>query len=405
VRLAIAISTRFYASGDGVWTTTSYDYSYWSEHLDAFDEVVVLSRVLPIAEPTAGMKRADGAGVFFCPVPDWATRHSLPAAIRVCKQISRDSATWGAALLHTPSPEAELLFWAAQKRNLAYAVEVRGEQVLDLSYLRTRGTPLPAFVHRIATSRFARHVRSCSQAVFVSRELADRYAKFGDAPVHVISDARLPKSSFRAAKLRSALPEPIQLVNVAKFDAAKGHDALIGAFSILLRNTDPRGFHLHLVGDGPLRKEIERTVCALGLSHKVTFHGQLPNGTPVLDLMDQMDLFVLSSITEGMPRVLIEAAAMGLPAVSTRVSGAAAIVPDYALVPPKNPNGLAACIQQITSDVLILNRLASQCSARGAAFEASELRRRRTAVLHALRAEAQRRDTSSIIRSSRVRCR
>ena len=75
---------------------------------------------------------------------------------------------------------------------------------------------------------------------------------------------------------------------------------------------------LAIAGDGPLRKELEAFTKELNLTDRVTFTGALPD-TP--KFLSELDIFVLSSLSEGLPISLLEAMAAGLPVVSTRAGG------------------------------------------------------------------------------------
>lgn len=110
------------------------------------------------------------------------------------------------------------------------------------------------------------------------------------------------------------------LINVGRFNPQKGHDLLIDAFS---------KFHLQypkvkllLIGDGPLRPEVEKKVQSLGLTEHILFMG-LRNDVPLW--LEASDGFVLSSHWEGLPGVVLEAVAVGLPVVSTAVPGSVEI--------------------------------------------------------------------------------
>lgn len=95
--------------------------------------------------------------------------------------------------------------------------------------------------------------------------------------------------------------------NVARFDSQKNHDFLIDIFnSIYKKNKD---VILLLIGDGPLRKQIEEKVISLKLEKSVLFKGVVEN---VHDYMNAMDVFLLPSLYEGLPLTLIEAQASGL---------------------------------------------------------------------------------------------
>jgi len=86
---------------------------------------------------------------------------------------------------------------------------------------------------------------------------------------------------------------------------------------------------LPILGDGPLRKSLEDSIATLGLGGSVHVHGA---SRDVPEFLSRLDAFVLSSVSEGLPVVILEAMAAGLPIVSTRVGG----------VPEAAPEGLVA---------------------------------------------------------------
>lgn len=105
-----------------------------------------------------------------------------------------------------------------------------------------------------------------------------------------------------------------------------------------------------LAGDGPLRGELEEQAERLGIADQVRFLGTVTD-TP--ELLGHCDLFVLPSLWEGMPLSLLEAMAAGRPAVATSVSGSAELILDEEtglLVPPGNPDALAAAVLRLLSD-------------------------------------------------------
>ena len=98
--------------------------------------------------------------------------------------------------------------------------------------------------------------------------------------------------------------------HVGRFDVAKNQSFLLDIFSEIDKR-EPNA-KLLLVGDGPLRKQIETKVAALGLSDRVIFTGVRSD---VADLMQAMDILVFPSKNEGLPVTLVEAQAAGLPCV------------------------------------------------------------------------------------------
>ena len=103
----------------------------------------------------------------------------------------------------------------------------------------------------------------------------------------------------------------------------KNHGMLLEAFAKVL-GAIPQA-ELHMMGDGPLREQLERRIAELSLSANVHLHGL---SFEVADFLATLDAFVLSSSTEGLPVVILEAMAAGLPIVSTRVGGVPEAAPE-----------------------------------------------------------------------------
>jgi sugar transferase (PEP-CTERM/EpsH1 system associated) len=138
---------------------------------------------------------------------------------------------------------------------------------------------------------------------------------------------------------------------VCRFHPQKGLDQLIAAFAELCKRTPD--VQLLLVGDGELRGQLETQVRRLGLADHVTFTGFR---TDVPAILTELDLFVLPSLWEGLPLVLLEAMAAQLPVVATAVGGTPELVLDGEtglLVPPADPTALAAAMHfLLTQDAL-----------------------------------------------------
>ena len=136
---------------------------------------------------------------------------------------------------------------------------------------------------------------------------------------------------------RTAAP---RLVTVGSLVAIKAHRDLVLAIGALRR----AGLHvpLDIVGDGPLRGELERLAAETGVDHLVTFHGALPKAE-IAAALRRADVFVLPSLWENLPCALLEGMATGLPVVATRVGGVAEVVGPEAgvLVSPDSPDALA----------------------------------------------------------------
>jgi len=141
----------------------------------------------------------------------------------------------------------------------------------------------------------------------------------------------------------AAADRPARLLTVAAFAPKKAHTDLLEALAELRPKRDVT---LELVGEGDTRRRVAARARELGLGDAVTFRGEQPKDR-VAELMRQADLFVLPSVFENLPCVLIESLASGLPFVATAVGGVPELVdgPGGVLSPPGDPRALAAAIE------------------------------------------------------------
>ena len=109
---------------------------------------------------------------------------------------------------------------------------------------------------------------------------------------------------------------------------------------------------LRLVGDGPDRPALETQAAKLGLGDHVAFLGRMTEADTLAEIA-RSDILVLPSFMEGLPIVLMEAMALGVPVVATRVAGIPELVEDGLgglLFTPSRWDELAACIERLLTD-------------------------------------------------------
>lgn len=151
-------------------------------------------------------------------------------------------------------------------------------------------------------------------------------------------------------------------VCVASLRAKKGHRDLLEAF-VAVRRAVP-GASLWLAGEGPLRAPLEREAADRGLAGCVSFLGYRSDAQAVAR---HADVFVLPSLEEGMPNALLEAMALGLPAVATEAGGTPEVVAEGEtgfLVPRGQPARLADRLTALLRDADLRARLGRAARAR-----------------------------------------
>ncbi|WP_315854176.1 glycosyltransferase [Gemmata palustris] len=135
---------------------------------------------------------------------------------------------------------------------------------------------------------------------------------------------------------------------VGRLSPEKGFDVLIRAIGALV--AQGRDVRLVIVGEGDERAKLERLVRELGLGERVRLAGWQAD---VRGYFEAMDVFALSSLREGLPNVVLEAMALGVPVVSTRVNGVPRLIQDGqngALVDPGDLNGLTTALAGVLTN-------------------------------------------------------
>ena len=147
---------------------------------------------------------------------------------------------------------------------------------------------------------------------------------------------------------------------IANFYPTKGLEYLIEAFYLLNTKYLILDTVLLIIGDGELRPELEKMIREKGLGKKVFLLGQIPDAYRFLPAFD---VFVLPSVKEGFPWVLIEAMSAKLPVIATDVGAVPEIINDHKnglLVKPKDPAGLADKIKEVLENDRLKNELGIQ---------------------------------------------
>ena len=141
---------------------------------------------------------------------------------------------------------------------------------------------------------------------------------------------------------------PARMLFVGRIVYQKGLDVLFQALGGLL----DLDWQLTLVGDGNQRPRLEEQAQALGMFERIHFTGWL-SGEAVVRQYQQSNLYVASSRHEGMPNVVLEAMAAGLPVVATAIAGNEELVlpgTNGLLVPPDDPQALQKSLRELLSD-------------------------------------------------------
>jgi glycosyltransferase involved in cell wall biosynthesis len=195
------------------------------------------------------------------------------------------------------------------------------------------------------------------------REVAHAY----ESPrTQVVVSSTIGESDF-FSRIDTCQNPVVRILFVGFLRPEKGVEYLLEAVSLLPRNVP---WELEIVGPRQFPaycKNLDDIAAARGICDRIRWSGYVPNGMPLFARMRASDLFVLPTLSEGTPHVLVEARANGLPCISTAVGGVPTTVTDgydALLVPSKNAEALARAMERVISDAelrrtLIRNGLAA----------------------------------------------
>jgi glycosyltransferase involved in cell wall biosynthesis len=172
-----------------------------------------------------------------------------------------------------------------------------------------------------------------------TRRFFIRYRGMPPSKSHVIlNGASLDRFVLCPASPGAERPR-IRFGTASRMVAPKDHFTLLRAFAEVARSLPDA--ELHVAGDGPLYSGIRSMIDELNLTAKVILHGSVRD---VPQYLSRLDIFVLASLSEGLPIVILEAMAAGLPIVSTRAGGVDEAVVEglnAKFAEPGDANGLA----------------------------------------------------------------
>ena len=198
-------------------------------------------------------------------------------------------------------------------------------------------------------------LRQADVWIALSDELREAMLLAGVPPARVhfvpngVDTARYRPGSRSAARRRLGIAaDGRHVVFVGRLVAEKGLVTLLRGWPAVVAEVSTA--HLHIVGEGVLRRHLEDESRRLGITDTVTFHGDQPG---VITYLQAANCFVLPSTIEGMSNALLEAMAVGLPLVATHIPGTEALVKDGhngVLVRADDPHELAHAIVALLND-------------------------------------------------------
>jgi glycosyltransferase involved in cell wall biosynthesis len=373
MRLLVSTEHHFWRDREGLVVPAPpavVDYNFWRRYLEVFSEVVVLARVGPrVLREEATSMRADGPGVTFLPLPDYAGPWGYLRSLRSLSLGIREGVSaCGAYILRVPGSVGSATWREIRREGKPFALEVVADP-WDL----LAPEAATSWARPVARYRWVRDLRemcreSCAISYVTREALQKRYPSGPRTWTTHVSSVELDNAiadqlqiEERIHRVRAVISgggagrNLIRIGFVGMFyQLYKGPDILLRAIAIC-RQRFPN-LDVALVGDGKKLAPMRNLARQLGLADCVQFVGSLPPGEQIYRFLDDVDLFVLPSRQEGLPRAIIEAMARGCPCIGTTVGGVSELIPPEDLVPPNDVNAVAGKIVEVLSDPARMER-------------------------------------------------
>ncbi len=371
------------------WCRTAvHGYDFWKRYLEVFDKVNVVARVQQMENIDKSIYiKADGPGITFTELP--FIRGAKAYAInyfRLKKIIRRVIKKENCGIFRLPSLPTFMLLDEFKKTNRPYAIEV----IVD---------PRDAYKsNKLATYVLTRKLKkecliangvSYVTQNFLEKEYPSYSIKYGTDKKHFdsyYSSIKLDKDFFGKPRVYSNIEKrPINIIHIASAinSDIKGHTTLLNVIAKLKSmNVDVT---LKCIGDGDRRPYYENMAKDLNISDNVRFLGLFSNKKDLRSELLKSDLFLFPSQAEGLPRVLIEAMATGLPCISTPVNGIPELLTRENMFDPFDVDGFAKRILELKKNPRELEKMSRINYSKAFEYENTILQKRRNAFYKKLK--------------------
>jgi glycosyltransferase involved in cell wall biosynthesis len=393
MRVMVALEDRFFKTRNGdVYSNTTCDYKFWQRYLQVFEEVIVLARVKKIDDEIINKPQANGPKIKFFELPYYIGLYEyLKTYGKLKKAIESSTNQADVFILRIPGIIGTCLWQQLLEQGKPYGVEVLGDPFDSIS---TAGgfKALQNILGKIISKKQKEQCQKAVAAAYVSEFYLQQKYPPGCWSTHYstlnLSDEAIITGSELEQKLISlqdvvSRKRPLKIYHAGTMEVAyKAQDILLEAVAICLA----KGLRVELVllGEGRLAAYYKSKAEQLGINKYVKFLGMLPAGDAVRKQLDMADMFVLPSKTEGLPRIVIEAMARGLPCIATNVGGIPELLDKEDIVRPNDADGLAEKIMIVTSDFERMSGMAYRNFHKAQKYNSKELNVRRLEFYHKL---------------------
>ncbi len=374
----------FLTQNEKVYSNT-FSYNMLKRYVDAFSNITVLARNLEVAD-TPDISLASGERVSFIFLESISTFNSFFGLRQQHeKTIEKIIEKHDGVIVRLPSELGLLTVNVANRMNKKCLTEVVGcawDAMWNYGGFKSK-VYAPFLFLKMKNS-----VRNSHYTIYVTKHfLQERYPSSKKARTMGVSDVNLENSDenilLKRVQKIEEMDEKIVFGTIASLSVQyKGIDIALNMLSEISKKYTH--FEYHILGEGDPEKY--KTVADdLGIADKVFFDGTLPGGEAVLDWLDHIDIYLQSSITEGLSRALIEAMSRACPAVGSSVGGTAELLGDDMMFHHRDTQRFYEITEALMHDKKWMIKVASDHFNRAKKYQKNRLDKKRNTFLTAFR--------------------
>lgn len=384
MNLIFVCNARFSKGKDGriYGYYTSITYRSLKHYLEVFDHIYIIARL----DEEPGEYEEDivvnNQGITLLPIPHFiGPWQYIFQASKVKKSIRAYLDMEAAVICRIPGTLGRLAIDILKKQGRPFAVEVAADPY-DVFNPKNFKHPLALFLRYQSYFTLRKNLKAASCALYVTEKaLQQRYpVRPGIFQTYASNVVLGPEAYSEGPKVLNK-KDSYNLICVGSLaQMYKSPDIVILAIRRLL----DQGLNANLtwLGDGKYKKEMEELAANLGLENYINFVGTIKPATRVREYLNKSDMFLIPSRTEGLPRSLIEAMAVGLPAIGTKIGGIPELLPEHALVKVDSVDDLAGKVYSCLTHLEFTNKLAEGNHKKAKEYTLESLNKRRHAFYH-----------------------
>lgn len=356
MKLLLILESHFFIDKHSdVWCDRVVDYNFLKRYMSSFSEIVVCGRTDTINNEKYKLK-VTGPSVSFRQLPNfYGIKGLIKNIFKIRKLIRSYSKEVDVVLYRVPTPLSLFTYKEVLRQRKVLGVEfmisadkmIEGNGIIK-NFLNKRIDNIAKNICKKANgvsyvTDYVLQKKYPSNSIINGKETNEYFAT-SYSTIELEKDNLELRNWYITNK-----PNEYKIIHTGFMDTyRKGQDILIRALKILI--DDGYNVSLTLIGDGKKRLEFEKLAKDLNILDKVNFTGSIKDKQKIYDYLKNSHLLVFPTESEGLPRTIIEAMAVGLPCVSSPVDGIVELLEPDCLVQERTPEKYAEKIEELLSD-------------------------------------------------------